>query len=68
MERQNDFALQLAEAQFMGFIEASRGYSIIQLVISMGLDKQEWQRIRFFSLFEYNQELRNEVDEYFNIK
>lgn len=66
MSRENDFALQLAEAQFTGFIDKSKGSTIIELVISMGLTKEEWQRLRFYNLFEYNQSFRDELDGYFD--
>lgn len=65
--RYNDFALQLAEAQFTGFIDKSKGSSLIDLLISMGLAKEEWQILRFYNLFEYNQTFRDEIDNYFNM-
>lgn len=34
--------LDLADAQILGFVSGSRGYSLIQLIESMGLKRAEW--------------------------
>ena len=41
-----DGLLKLAEAQLIGFTQASRGYSIVSLANSMGLTKSEWIKLR----------------------
>ena len=38
--------IKLAEAQFIGFAHASRGFSIKELADSMALTKKEWLKLR----------------------
>lgn len=38
--------LKLAEAQLIGFAHASKGFTITNLVESMGLTKSEWIKLR----------------------
>lgn len=58
--------LQLAEAQFIGFQYGKHGYSIKELVQSMGLKKAEWIKIR--ESIVLNVRDIEEVDAYFKIK
>lgn len=38
--------LKLAEQQLTGYVHAARGYSLRDLVINMGMTKQEWEKLR----------------------
>lgn len=38
--------LDLAEAQLIGFVHASKGHSILNLVESMGMTRSEWIKLR----------------------
>jgi hypothetical protein len=57
--------LDLAEAQLLGYSHCKKGYSLIDLVISMGLKISEWEKIKK----EYPQSLSDddikEVDIHF---
>lgn len=36
----------LAEAQLIGYMMASKGHDIITLIEEMGITKQEWEKLR----------------------
>ena len=55
--------LQLAEAQFLGFMHRQQGYSLISLVQSMGLSKKEWEQL--VDTLELSVDEKREIDEYF---
>ena len=38
--------IELAEAQFIGYAHASKGYSVKELAESMALTKKEWIKLR----------------------
>lgn len=37
---------QFAEQQLLGYLHAKRGYSLIDLITSMGLSNAEWKQIK----------------------
>lgn len=59
---------QKADQQLTGYAHASKGYSLIQLVISMDLTKKEWEslKVNYLTLQYLSKEQVNEIDNYFN--
>jgi len=58
--------LQLAEAQFIGFVHGKHGYGVLDLVISMGLTRTEWSSLR--NQLTMNASDVTEIDNYFSKK
>lgn len=56
----------LAEAQFVGFQHGKHGYSVKELVQSMGLKKSEWLDIREHITLSVSD--MQDVDNYFKLK
>lgn len=57
--------LKKAEQQLIGFGYASRGHNILDLVQSMGLTKQEWDRIKKKALYLKKIDIE-EIEKYFD--
>lgn len=57
--------LDLAEAQFIGFRHGQQGFSVVDLVIAMGLTVKEWEKLRT-KLFLTMSDI-NSIDTYFNL-
>ncbi len=61
-----DKMYDLAIAQFTGFRQAQYDNSIISLATSMGLKKEEWNRLKKTGDIDFlKQEDKKEIDEYF---
>ena len=58
-------ATQFAEQQLVGFLHAKRGYGIIDLIVNMGLSKNEWQQINEEHNLDITEQERAEVEEHF---
>ena len=58
--------LDLAEHQLTGFKHAKEGYSLRDLISSMGLTKREWDTLQNKEKVDYlNKDDKEEIDEYF---
>lgn len=57
--------LDLADAQFIGYIHAKAGDGIISLVKGMGLTKKEWEKWKENYLAILSEEAIQDIDEYF---
>lgn len=55
--------IELARMQFLGFLHAKAGYSLIDLVRAMGLNKKEWEEIKSKTNFLKHMDIE-EIDEY----
>lgn len=55
--------IDIAEAQLRGWAHAAHGYSLKDLVESMGLKKSEWIILKETNIL--NSDEKQEVDEYF---
>lgn len=60
--------LELAEAQFTGFVHAQYGYDVESLVKSMGLTASEWGKIRDRNIVMLRAADVVVLDEYFGRK
>lgn len=59
--------LNLAEQQLLGFHHAKKGYSLKNLVSSMGLEKEEWEELKTSGMVNYLTDNEVEtIDEHFN--
>ena len=56
--------ITLAEQQFTGFTHAKKGYSLIDLVVAMGLDNSEWNDVNKESTGLSDEEI-TEINNYF---
>lgn len=56
--------LEKAEQQLTGFSHAIQGFSLVELVESMGLRLEEWQKIRKDASY-LTADMVEEIDEYF---
>ena len=58
-----------AEQQLLGFTHAKQGYSLIDLISSMGLTKDEWKTLKAdYELTYFSDNDKEEIDEYFKKK
>lgn len=56
---------QFAEQQLIGYLHAKRGYSLINLIINMGLSKDEWEKIKKESNLDVMDAEMQEIEEHF---
>jgi len=56
---------ELAEAQLTGFLECAKGYSITDLVNSMGLKYEEWEKIKKDGMIKLSKDLEEDIDKYY---
>ena len=61
--------IEKADQQLTGFAHATKGYSLTELVTSMGLTKTEWGvlKTKYLALEYLSEEQVNEIDDYFNV-
>lgn len=67
----NLHGLEQAEMQFRGFFHAREGYSLEELISSMGLTKEEWEKMKQgigCTLSFLRAEQYKEIDDYFSSK
>lgn len=64
MEKTNNSMLDLAEAQFTGFVYGKHD-NILGLVESMGLTKEEWLLLK--NTIDISENDKDFIDNYFNI-
>jgi hypothetical protein len=58
-----------AEQQLLGFTHAKQGYSLIDLISSMGLKKDEWETLNAnYELTYLSDDDIEEINEYFKKK
>lgn len=58
--------LDLDDAQLLGFIHGTRGYSLIQLINSMGMTRSEWIKWKLnYPKILTEREIK-EIDEHFS--
>lgn len=63
-----DSSLDMAEQQILGFYHAKTGFNFRDLIISMGLEKIEWEKLKADGMIEYlDSNYIDEIDEYFKI-
>lgn len=53
------------EQQLLGFLYVKRGYSLIDLIVNMGLSKKEWEQIKSEGNLDITDTEMQEVEEYF---
>lgn len=53
--------LELAEQQLVGYFHAKQGYSLRDLIESMGLGKEEWQKLKSKYPLDYIE--KDDIDE-----
>lgn len=56
---------QLAEQQLLGYFHAKRGYSLIDLIINMGLSKKEWESINKEVDLDITSQENAEIEDHF---
>lgn len=63
--------LELAEAQFIGFSYGSKGWTIIDLIKCMGLEKEEWIELRqskyIYDLTYLSKSQKDEIDSFLKL-
>ena len=60
--------LDMAEQQLLGFYHAKQGFSLRDLVESMGLEKSEWKEMKVNGMVDYlDSTTREEIDSLFNL-
>jgi len=64
MKEEEGKMYELAVSQFIGFTHCKNGYSISQLVESMGLTVKEWNKIKRSEALIKDEII--EIDNYFN--
>ena len=57
---------QFAKQQFVGYFHAKRGYGLIDLIMNMGLSKNEWEQIKSESNLDITDAEMQEVEEHFS--
>lgn len=57
--------IDLAEQQLLGYAHAKRGYSLIDLITSMGLTIKEWEVIKKDYPNYLNEDETAEIEDYF---
>lgn len=57
---------QFAEQQLLGYFHAKRGYGLIDLIVNMGLSKNEWKQIKSKSNLDITDAEMQEVEEHFS--
>ena len=45
-KKDDDVSVDFAEQQLVGYAHAKRGYSLIDLISSMGMKNNEWEKIK----------------------
>jgi len=58
------FEVESAIQQFIGFVHGKKGFSLIELISSMGLKKTEWKTIKKDKLNLFDDFDIKQVDEY----
>ena len=61
-------ALDQAEAQFIGFKHAEKGFNLSELVSSMGLTNREWKNLKKLYSLPLDKEQVKEIDKIFGIQ
>ena len=60
--------LDMAEQQILGFHHAKQGFSTRDLIISMGLEKTEWKKLKSEGMVQYlDSNMIDEINEHFKL-
>lgn len=62
--KKESIEFEKADAQFIGFLHANQGYSISDLVQSMGLNERDWLKIK--KKHKLNMFQVDEIENYFH--
>lgn len=61
----SNLEIEFAEQQLTGFFHARHGYTLLQLVQSMGLTSEEWAAIKASGRIHVPLDARAELDQHF---
>jgi hypothetical protein len=65
IEEKKLIELEFANQQLTGFTHAKEGYSLKDLIISMGLKVDEWEKLKKMGISKYRPTDIVEINEYF---